>query len=245
MDWLYILRFPTQKNPYSIFYLFLRKTKPPISVSNKTQPPISEIMISHKKTLEARFLVTESGAKAEPVLNRGVAEAEAVLTRGKGLNGEQLHGERLHGERLDWQKVSSNLINMLDISCEEDAIRKIDGVTCVEPSVGFLHDSAMNWVNCCYVIPDSTVCFKFVVIKEYALSKFSSIGLINVFSHFGGFLVFRFRDSNGVNQFLRNSPVTIDNCVFNVKPWHEYFPVISVNEKMRVWVRFSRVPFLY
>ncbi|KAK1354580.1 hypothetical protein POM88_047836 [Heracleum sosnowskyi] len=110
----------------------------------------------------------------------------------------------------DWQRdqVSSDLVNLidiLDISREEIALTNINGVTYVESSVDFLHDSAMNWVNWFYTIPQYDVCFKFDVIKDPTLNKFSSLVLINVFNHFGRFLVFRFRDTIGINQFPENN----------------------------------------
>ncbi|KAK1357634.1 hypothetical protein POM88_050890 [Heracleum sosnowskyi] len=46
----------------------------------------------------------------------------------------------------------------------------------------------------------------------------------------------------------RTSPVVIDKCVFKMKPWHEFFQdnlENLENSKARIWVRFSRVPFLY
>ncbi|KAK1400831.1 hypothetical protein POM88_000436 [Heracleum sosnowskyi] len=132
-----------------------------------------------------------------------------------------------------------------DISRLEKAITKRNGVTCVKPSVDFLHDLAVNWVNGCYALPQSVVYFEFDVIKDHALHKFSSLGFINVFNHFGGVIVFRFRDSTSLNQFLRNSLVTIECCVFNMKAWHEYYPFNNVNDKVRVWVCSSRDPFLY
>ncbi|KAK1400840.1 hypothetical protein POM88_000445 [Heracleum sosnowskyi] len=132
-----------------------------------------------------------------------------------------------------------------DISRLEKAITKRNGVTCVKPSVDFLHDLAVNWVNGCYALPQSVVYFEFNVIKDHALHKFSSLGFINVFNHFGGVIVFRFRDSTSLNQFLRNSLVTIECCVFNMKAWHEYYPFNNVNDKVRVWVCSSRDPFLY
>ncbi|KAK1356495.1 hypothetical protein POM88_049751 [Heracleum sosnowskyi] len=69
-----------------------------------------------------------------------------------------------------------------------------------------------------------------------------------MFRHFGGFLVFHFRDEIVVSNFLRNCPVVIDKCVFKVKSWHEFFPDNLdnlENEKVRIWVKFTRVPFIY
>ncbi|KAK1383788.1 hypothetical protein POM88_021523 [Heracleum sosnowskyi] len=111
-----------------------------------------------------------------------------------------------------------------------------------------MRESALNWGYCCFVIPLSATYFAFEKIRESTLILFEPIGLTNVFRHFGGFLVFHFRDEIGVNNFLRNNPIVIANCVFKMKSWHEFFPDNLDNlgnEKFRIWVKFTRVPFIY
>ncbi|KAK1402037.1 hypothetical protein POM88_001642 [Heracleum sosnowskyi] len=105
-------------------------------------------MISHRKTLESRFLVAPVDPSRPLIAETKLTSEDQVLSN------------------------LVNLVNVLDISREENDIKKSNGVTCVEPNMDFLHDSAMNWVNYCYAIPVSADCFEFDVIKELALSKF-------------------------------------------------------------------------
>ncbi|KAK1399861.1 hypothetical protein POM88_009724 [Heracleum sosnowskyi] len=122
------------------------------------------------------------------------------------------------------------------------------GVTCVEPILDFIHESTLNWGYCCFAIHVSVNCFPFEGIRESALTLFGYLGLTNVFRHFRGFLVFSFRDKIGVSNFLKNCLVVIDKCVFKVKSRHEFFPDNLdnlENEKVKIWVKFTRVLFIY
>ncbi|KAK1393675.1 hypothetical protein POM88_012731 [Heracleum sosnowskyi] len=84
-----------------------------------------------------------------------------------------------------------------NITRGEKALIRRNGITYVELSVNFLHNSTMNWVNCCYALPQYDVCFQFDVVKDISLNMFNFLGLINVFNHFGGNLVFHFRNVKG------------------------------------------------
>lgn len=80
-----------------------------------------------------------------------------------------------------------------------------------------MRESALNWGYGCFAIPLSATYFASEEIRESALILFEPIGLTNLFRHFGGFLVFHFRDEIGVNNFLRNNPIVIANFVFKMK----------------------------
>ncbi|KAK1374645.1 hypothetical protein POM88_030838 [Heracleum sosnowskyi] len=134
------------------------------------------------------------------------------------------------------------MFSILDISQEENVITKRNGIACVEPSMTFLHNSSLNWVNCCYALSSSIANFDFNVIKEQALVKFSSLGFINVFSHLGGrvggWVVLSssvpLLEGLGILGLAMGTPISLDMDIYKVAVRNE--PILEAQMIIEVGV---------